>query len=163
MWLQDPFPRFYPDADFQIACDNYLGNSYNRNNQPNGGFNYVKSNPRTILFYKYWYSSRKTYPGLHDQDVLNKIKYDDFLRKIGLKLRFLDTAYFGGFCEPSKDFNVVCTMHANCCFGLENKVHDLKIVLEDWRRFMSLSPSVKASLSSSSWSAPQNCRYTFSV
>uniref|UniRef100_A0A5B7BT12 Nucleotide-diphospho-sugar transferase domain-containing protein n=1 Tax=Davidia involucrata TaxID=16924 RepID=A0A5B7BT12_DAVIN len=156
MWFRDPFPRLYPDADFQIACDNFRGNSYDLNNRPNGGFNYVKSNNRTVHFYNFWYTSRKTYPNLHDQDVLNKIKYDPFIRKIGLQIRFLDTAYFGGFCEPSKDFNLVCTMHANCCYGLDNKVHDLSVMLEDWRKFMSL-PADKRASQRSSWSVPQNC------
>ncbi|OAY46466.1 uncharacterized protein At4g15970 isoform X1 [Manihot esculenta] len=153
MWLRDPFPHFYEEADFQIACDNYYGNPSDRNNRPNGGFNYVKSNERTIKFYKFWYSSREKFPGLHDQDVLNKIKFDPLIDRIGMQMRFLDTAYFGGFCEPSKDFNLVCTMHANCCFGLENKVHDLKLVLQDWRSFM-----LKPNLSSFSWRAPQKCR-----
>ncbi|KAK9278451.1 hypothetical protein L1049_028016 [Liquidambar formosana] len=157
MWFRDPFPRLYRDTDFQIACDNYIGNSNDVNNRPNGGFNYVKSNNRTIAFYKFWYSSRETFPGYHDQDVLNKIKYDPFITKIGLKMRFLNTIYFGGFCEPSKDFNLVCTMHANCCYGLDSKVHDLKIVLEDWRKYMS-SPPIKESSPLSSWSVPQNCR-----
>ncbi|KAF2317588.1 hypothetical protein GH714_024992 [Hevea brasiliensis] len=53
MWLRDPFPHFYEDADFQIACDNYYGNPSDRNNRPNGGFNYVKSNGGTIEFYKF--------------------------------------------------------------------------------------------------------------
>lgn len=156
VWLQDPFPQFDRDADFQISCDRYNGNPRSRKNEPNGGFNYAKSNNRTIWFYRFWYSSRNTYPGLHDQDVLNKIKYDRFLYKIGLRMRFLDTAYFGGFCQHGKDFNKVCTMHANCCFGMDNKVHDLKLVLEDWKRFTSLPPSKKP-LRSPSWRAPQNC------
>ncbi|GAV71196.1 Nucleotid_trans domain-containing protein, partial [Cephalotus follicularis] len=159
MWLQDPFRHFFQDVDFQIACDQFNGNSYDNNNSPNGGFMYVKSNNRTIQFYKFWYSSRKNYPGKHDQDVLNKIKKDPFINMIGLEMRFLDTAYFGGFCEHGKDFNLMCTMHANCCLGLANKLHDLKILLADWRRFLSLPPSVKALSSSSSWSGPQKCRY----
>jgi hypothetical protein len=156
MWFRDPFPRFYNDADFQIACDHFCGNSLDmENNIPNGGFNFVKSNNRSIEFYKFWYSSRETYPGLHDQDVLNNIKYDSFT-DIDLKVRFLNTAYFGGFCEPSKDLNYVCTMHANCCFGLDSKIHDLRILLQDWRQFMSLPPRSKRS-SSQSWRVPQNC------
>ncbi|KAL3613823.1 hypothetical protein CASFOL_041897 [Castilleja foliolosa] len=43
MWLRDPFERFYPDGDFQIACDHYWYNSTDVNNSPNGGFNYVKN------------------------------------------------------------------------------------------------------------------------
>lgn len=158
MWFRDPFPRFYEDADFQIACDHFCGDSIDlENNTPNGGFNFVKSNNRTIEFYKFWYSSQENYPGLHDQDVLNNIKYDYFITEIDLKIKFLNTAYFGGFCEPSKDLNYVCTMHANCCFGLDSKVHDLRILLEDWKQFMSLPPTMKRS-SMLSWRAPKNCR-----
>jgi hypothetical protein len=36
---------------------------------------------------------------LHDQDVLNEIKFDQDFVDIGLELQFLDTLYFGGFCE----------------------------------------------------------------
>ncbi|KAM5566555.1 hypothetical protein ABKV19_014949 [Rosa sericea] len=54
MWFRNPFPRFYSDADFQIACDHFLGSSDDLQNRPNGGFNYVKSNNRSIEFYKYW-------------------------------------------------------------------------------------------------------------
>lgn len=157
MWFRNPFPHFYRDIDFQIACDQFSGNSTDvESNNPNGGFNFVKSNNRSIEFYKFWYSSRENYPGLHDQDVFYRIKMHSFLTDIGLKMRFLDTAYFGGFCEPSEDLNKVCTMHANCCIGLESKVHDLRIMLEDWRQFLSLPPTLKRSIMLS-WSVPQNC------
>lgn len=156
MWFRNPIPHFYPDGDFQIACDHFLGNELDLDNRPNGGFNYVKSNNRTIEFYKFWYSSRERHPGLHDQDVLNFIKYDSFIREIGLQMRFLSTAYFGGICEPSRDFNEVCTMHANCCVGLSRKIHDLKVMLADWRKFMSMPPKVKRS-KIHSWRVPQNC------
>ncbi|KAI8538667.1 hypothetical protein RHMOL_Rhmol09G0122500 [Rhododendron molle] len=160
MWFRDPFPRFYSDADFQIACDHFLGSSYDLENRPNGGFNFVRSNNRSMEFYKFWYNSREVYPGYHDQDVLNIIKFDAFVIDLELKMRFLNTANFGGFCEPSKDLNQVCTMHANCCFGLGNKIHDLRIMLEDWKQYMSLAPSLKIS-SISSWRVPQNCRSMF--
>ncbi|KAJ6321845.1 hypothetical protein OIU77_011850 [Salix suchowensis] len=138
MWFRDPFPRFFLDADFQIACDQFSGNSSDVQNRPNGGFNYVKSSSRSIEFYKFWYSSRETYPGYNEQDVLNFIKFDPLVERLGLKMRFLDTAFFGGLCEPSKDLNLVCTMHANCCFGLDNKLHDLRIMLQDWKTFFYL-------------------------
>lgn len=157
MWFRDPFPRFYPDAEFQIACDHFWGtDSYDINNSPNGGFNYVRSSNRTIEFYKFWYASREKYPGNHDQDVLNMIKGDPYVSQIGLQLRFLNTAYFGGFCEPSKDLNVVCTMHANCCIGLGNKIHDLRALLEDWTKFKLLPENEKSS-GSLTWSHPQDC------
>ncbi|KAJ8773539.1 hypothetical protein K2173_005785 [Erythroxylum novogranatense] len=156
MWFRDPFPRFYADADFQIACDHFLGSSVDIDNRPNGGFKYVKSNNRTIEFYKFWYSSQVIYPGHHEQDVLNFIKFDAFLEDIGFRIRFLDTAYFGGLCEPSKDLNLVCTMHANCCYGLDSKLHDLRLMLQDWKIFLSLPPRLKRS-SLVSWRVPQNC------
>ncbi|KAI3796259.1 hypothetical protein L1987_38926 [Smallanthus sonchifolius] len=158
MWFRDPFPHFYPDSDFQIACDHYSGNSTDVvTNIANGGFSFVRSNMRSIEFYKYWYSSKAMYPDLHDQDVLNRIKFDTVLTDLNLSLRFLDTTYFGGFCEPSKDMEKVCTMHANCCVGLGNKVHDLKIMLQDWKNFMALPSSMKSS-SSPTWSPSKNCR-----
>ncbi|XP_027082126.1 uncharacterized protein At4g15970-like [Coffea arabica] len=136
LWFRDPFRRFYSDADFQIACDHFGFNSTDLNNSPNSGFIYVRSNNMTIQFYKFWCKSREAYPSKHDQDVLNMIKFDPFISKIGLKIRFLDTAYFGGICEPSKDLNVVCTMHANCCTSLETKAHGLQMMIDDWKIYM---------------------------
>ncbi|CAL5025770.1 unnamed protein product [Urochloa decumbens] len=85
----------------------------------------------------------------------------DFLRLvlekgIGLTIKFLSTKYFGGFCEPSRDLNEVCTMHANCCIGLRSKIHDLSIMMEDWRSYLSLPPNLKR-LRTSAWRVPQNC------
>ncbi|KAE8707301.1 putative Myb family transcription factor [Hibiscus syriacus] len=157
MWFRDPFPRFFPDADFQISCDKFFGRSDDMENRPNGGFNYVKSNNRTIAFYKFWYSSRKIYPKYHDQDVLNKIKSEPLIRKMGLKIRFLDTAYFGGLCQHSRDLNVVCTMHVNCCVGMDRKLRDMKMMLQDWRAFMSLPLDLK-NQSIISWRVPHSCR-----
>jgi len=157
MWFRDPFAHFSPDADFQIACDHFSGDPFDIDNRANGGFNFVKSNNRSIEFYKFWHSSQEKYPGYHDQDVLNFIKHNPYASEIGLKMRFLDTAYFGGFCEPSKDLNHVCTMHANCCYGMNSKLHDLKIMLQDWRLFMSLPPSLQQS-QAYSWRVPKNCR-----
>ncbi|KAK9076153.1 hypothetical protein SSX86_004486 [Deinandra increscens subsp. villosa] len=158
MWFRDPFPHFDKDVDFQIACDHFGGNTSDLNNQPNGGFTYVKSNKETVAFYKYWFDSRLTYPGLHDQDVFNKIKFDPFIRDNGLRIRFLDTAYFGGFCEPSRDLDKVCTMHANCCAGLDNKVHDIGIMLQDWQKYKRLLGNETVVDRTVSWTVPQSCR-----
>ncbi|KAK6925429.1 Nucleotide-diphospho-sugar transferase [Dillenia turbinata] len=158
IWFQDPFPRFFPDADFQIACDEFHGDPKDKGNWPNGGFKFVRSNNRTIEFYKFWNASRETYPGANEQEILNKIKFDPYIDTIGLEMRFLSTDYFGGFCNPSKDLDLVCTMHANCCYGLDNKVKDLRITLEDWRKYTSLNATEKAT-HKSTWSVPENCRY----
>lgn len=157
MWFRNPFPHFYADTNFQISCDRFWGNPADLENAPNGGFNYVKSSDQTIRFYKFWYESRELYPDKHDQDVLNMIKHSPMIKEIGLEIKFLDTAYFGGFCQP-KDLNLVCTMHANCCAGLDNKIHDLKIMLDDWRNYTSLPENVRRKRLPS-WSVPQRCGY----
>ncbi|KAI3703603.1 hypothetical protein L1987_73793 [Smallanthus sonchifolius] len=158
MWFRDPFSKFDNDADFQIACDYFNGNPSDFRNLPNGGFKYVKSNNKTIQFYKFWYESRLTYPGVNEQDVFNKIKFNPFIENVGLRIRFLDTGYFGGFCQASKDLNKVCTMHANCCVGLENKVHDLGIMLGDWRKYKESFANQMTRGSAGSWTVPQLCR-----
>lgn len=158
MWFRNPFPHFHKDGDFQIACDHYTGNPVDLNNSPNGGFTYVKSNKKTIKFYKFWFDSRLNYPSLHDQDVLNMIKFNPFINDTGLQIRFLDTAFFGGFCEPSRDFDKVCTMHANCCAGLENKVNDIGIMLKDWRKYTQFLGNQTVMNRQVSWTVPQSCR-----
>ncbi|XP_027176509.1 uncharacterized protein At4g15970-like [Coffea eugenioides] len=154
VWFRDPFQQFYEDADFQIACDQFRYNSTDLNNSPNAGFTYAKSSNATIQFYKFWYDSKDTYPWSHDQHVLNKIKFDPFIDKIGLKIKFLDTTYFGGFCEPSKDLDVVFTMHANCCTSLDSKIHDLNMVIDDWKRYMTLP---RNQTKPNSWTMPRYC------
>ncbi|KAM0942170.1 putative nucleotide-diphospho-sugar transferase [Dioscorea sansibarensis] len=156
MWFRNPLPYFHEDGDFQIACDHFVGNPKDLNNRPNGGFMYVKSNNKTISFFKYWFKSKERHPRVNEQDVFNLIKKNAFTRGLGMKMRFLDTVYFGGFCEPSKDFNKVCTMHANCCIGLRRKIHDLGLMLDDWRRYMLMSPNERRSRKMS-WSVPKNC------
>ncbi|MED6147284.1 hypothetical protein PIB30_042753 [Stylosanthes scabra] len=157
MWLRNPVNQFYDDGDFQIACDYFNGDSNDLNNLPNGGFTYVKSNKKTIWFYKFWFNSRSIYPKILSQNVLNKIKMNPLIHDIKLKIRFLNTTYFSGFCQVGKEFNEVCTMHANCCVGLDNKVNDLKILLQDWAKYMKLPHKTKLD-SHPSWSVPQSCK-----
>ncbi|XP_071727398.1 uncharacterized protein At4g15970-like [Rutidosis leptorrhynchoides] len=158
MWFRDPFLQLQDDSDIQMSCDDFNGNPFDLRNLPNSGFMYVKANNKTIQFYKFWYDSRLDIPG-GNQDVLNRIKFSPYVKDIGLQIRFLDTAYFGGFCQPSQDLNKVCTMHANCCAGLENKVHDLGIMLNDWRKYtISLAKHSSRHVYKGSWTVPQFCR-----
>ncbi|RYR56873.1 hypothetical protein Ahy_A05g022599 [Arachis hypogaea] len=158
MWLRNPFKQFYGDADFQSSCDDFNGNSTDLNNAPNTGFSYVKSNERSIWLYKFWFNSSRIYRRMHDQNAFNMIKMHPNISAMNVKIRFLSTTYFGGFCQPSKDFNQVCTMHANCCKGLQNKIDDLKILLDDWRNYTALPENQKQHYSNHSWSVPKHCR-----
>ncbi|KAL6645408.1 hypothetical protein ACP70R_017016 [Stipagrostis hirtigluma subsp. patula] len=154
VWFRNPVPHFYPDGDFQIACDHFTGDPDDLLNTPNGGFAYARSNAATIEFYRFWYAARERHPGLHDQDVLNSIKRDTYLAELGVRIKFLSTDLFGGLCEPSRNMSRVCTMHANCCIGLSRKINDLNAMLRDWRRFMSMPHKYRHYVS---WTVPQNC------
>ncbi|KAJ7571359.1 hypothetical protein O6H91_01G160800 [Diphasiastrum complanatum] len=160
MWFRDPFPLFSMEADFEIACDKYFGDPTALTNEPNGGFVHVRANNRTIDFYKFWYKSREVYPGKHDQDVLNEIKVTSGFMDLGLKMRFLSTEFFGGFCQVSTDFGKVCTMHANCCTGLTRKLQDLRLVIEDWKRYKSMT-DLEKQLQRVFWRAPRECLHSF--
>lgn len=111
MWFRNPFPLFPANADITVAADLYTGNPTDMKNKANAGFNYVVSNTRTLQFYRYWYMSQHLYPRKNEQCVFDIIKRKKDVTKIGARIRYLDPAYFGGFCRrPS--FNNVRTMHA---------------------------------------------------
>ncbi|XP_078445923.1 uncharacterized protein At4g15970-like isoform X2 [Wolffia australiana] len=157
IWFRDPIPFFATrNSDFHTACDHFFGNPDDTYNTANGAFMYVRSNNRTRLFYKYWYESRKLRPDMHDQDILNLIKTESYRYTIGLSWKMLPTTNFGGICEPSKDFEQVYIMHANCCTGLENKVNDMRIIMEDWRMYRALPAGLKSN-HTSKWRIPQRC------
>ncbi|KAL5724806.1 hypothetical protein ACHQM5_008022 [Ranunculus cassubicifolius] len=161
MWFRDPFPYLDAPDEIQIACDFYNGNPKDEGNRPNGGFNFVRSNETTINFYKYWYMARILHPNQHDQAVFEMIRNDAMVAATGVRIKYLDTLYFGGFCQPSKDMNKVCAMHANCCVGIERKIYDLNLILSDWKNFTAFpqgkeqggNPSNK-----SPWTAPHKCK-----
>ncbi|XP_078444432.1 uncharacterized protein At4g15970-like [Wolffia australiana] len=156
IWFRDPMQVFHPNGDFQISCDSFYGDPDYLSNTLNTGFMYVRANEKTKLLYKYWYESRETHPGMHDQEVLNHIKGHQYVLDIGLNFNLIPTVYFGGICQPSSDFNLVCTMHANCCIGLEHKLNDIRIIMEDWRMYRVLKGMVN-NTHKSKWRVPQMC------
>uniref|UniRef100_A0ACD5WID4 Uncharacterized protein n=1 Tax=Avena sativa TaxID=4498 RepID=A0ACD5WID4_AVESA len=135
LWFRDPFPRISPAAQLVMSSDFFVGDPNSVGNYPNGGLLYVRSCGATIGFYKHWQSSRERFPGMHEQYVFDKIVKEGVPPHLGTKVQFLDTNYFGGFCQHGKDLGKVCTMHANCCVGLDNKLFDLKNVLQDWKTY----------------------------
>lgn len=72
---------------------------------------------------------------------------------MGIQINYLDTDYFGGFCQQSEDVRKVITVHANCCAGLEDKLHDLRVVVEDWRKYKNGSVEIGGF----KWRVPLNC------
>jgi len=159
MWLRNPFTRFSPDADIQIASDQYNGRPFDVHNMPNGGYKYVRSNERTISFYRYWYLSRRQFPGQNEQEVLNIVKFTRGFGRRGMKFMFLSTQYFGGFCQRSEYLDDVCTMHANCCKGLKAKLIDLRQTLDDWIEYR--NPPLNSTRNVSEWRPPNACQHSW--
>ncbi|KAI4320098.1 hypothetical protein MLD38_033611 [Melastoma candidum] len=137
IWLRDPFPRLImsKDVDLQISVDGFNGNETSEGNPINTGFYMIRSSNRTIALFDEWYGRRNVSVGMKEQDVLAVMIREGVLRKLEVRTRFLDTVFFSGFCQDSRDVREVCTVHANCCRTIEAKLVDLTQVIHDWERF----------------------------
>ncbi|KAJ4798045.1 nucleotide-diphospho-sugar transferase family protein [Rhynchospora pubera] len=138
LWFRDPFRHISLAAHLAISSDVFLGDPDSVSNFPNGGFLYAKSCNKTIEFYRFWQEGRERFAGRNEQEVFNAIK-SEAVSQMKVRFQFLDTAYCGGFCQLSKDLNKICTLHANCCVGLGNKIPDLRGALDDWKNFTTKS------------------------
>ncbi|OEL31165.1 Uncharacterized protein BAE44_0007816 [Dichanthelium oligosanthes] len=139
VWFRSPLLRIPIGADIAIACDSFHGdNPYDLNKRANSGLVYAKASARTAMFYDAWYDVRTLFPGQKTQDVFKKLKHQ-LAERVGVTLQFVDTAYLGTFCDRRRrrrrDFNKLCTFHANCIIGLKPKVEKLRRVLDEWKRF----------------------------
>nr|KYP36198.1 Uncharacterized protein At1g28695 family [Cajanus cajan] len=139
MWLRNPFIRLSKNEteDLQISTDRYLGDPWSKS-PINTGFYFVRSNNKTISLFETWYDQKDNAMGKNDQDVLLDLFISGIIKDLGLKVRYLDTLYFSGFCQDSKDFREVITIHANCCRSINAKMADMKAVLQDWKQFRRL-------------------------
>uniref|UniRef100_A0ACD6ANQ0 Uncharacterized protein n=1 Tax=Avena sativa TaxID=4498 RepID=A0ACD6ANQ0_AVESA len=140
VWFRNPLLRIPVGADIAISCDQFYGQDpYDVWKNANGGFLYARPSARTIAFFKGWYEARLAHPGKHDQDVFDKVKKDLSL-KHDVAVHLVDTAYFGGFCQPKKDFRQLCTFHGNCLTGLRMKLDVLRDLLNHWKQFKITGP-----------------------
>ncbi|XP_055827698.1 uncharacterized protein At1g28695-like [Solanum dulcamara] len=157
LWLRNPFPNLSHNKsiDLQISTDNFNGDQWSEANPINTGFYMIRSNSKTIALFDNWYAKKDNSTGLKEQDVLQNLIREGILRNLGLKLRFLDTIYFSGFCQNSKDVKVVFTVHSNCCRRISAKMADLTTVIHDWKRFMSATTNETLSFQ---WTPHDNCR-----
>nr|XP_016510620.1 PREDICTED: uncharacterized protein At1g28695-like [Nicotiana tabacum] len=105
LWLRNPFPKLSLNEaiDMQISTDRFNGDQLSKANPINTGFYMIRSNNKTIPLFNKWYAKKDNSTGLKEQDVLEKLMRGGEFRKLGLKVRFLDTVYFSGFCQNSKD------------------------------------------------------------
>ncbi|KAL8240948.1 hypothetical protein R6Q59_014303 [Mikania micrantha] len=137
LWLRNPFPRLTlnQSVDLQISVDRFNGNQWSQKNPINTGFYAIESNNKTIALFDEWFAQRNNSTGKKEQDVLVELMHKRAFKRLGIKVRFLDTNYISGFCQNSRDVNVVSTVHANCCRSIRAKVTDLINVIHDWKRF----------------------------
>uniref|UniRef100_A0ACD5XF56 Uncharacterized protein n=1 Tax=Avena sativa TaxID=4498 RepID=A0ACD5XF56_AVESA len=157
MWLRNPFRHINLHADMAVSTDRFNGNAEALTNAPNTGFYYVKSTNRTVEMLRRWQAARSRFPPTHDQAIFDEIKVELATGELQIKLVFLETTLFDGFCQFHGEMDRVCTMHANCCIGLENKVHDLRNVAAVWKNYTSLAQSEK-SRGKYRWPVPAKCK-----
>ena len=162
MWLRNPFQKLSKDEteDLQISTDIYKGYPWSEKNSINTGFYFIRSNNKTISLFEKWYSMRDNSTGQKEQDVLSSLIQGGIIGQLGLKVRFLDTLYFSGFCQDSKDFWAVTTVHANCCRSINAKLSDLRAVLRDWKTFKSTSFNTTLTFQ---WTKHWGCRNSWSL
>ncbi|MCD7455106.1 hypothetical protein HAX54_027010 [Datura stramonium] len=138
LWLRNPFSNLSHNKsiDLQISTDIFNGDQWSEANLINTGFYMIRSNNKTIALFDKWYSKKNNSTGLKEQDVLQNLIREGEFQNLGLKVRFLDTIYFSGFCQNSKDVGAVVTVHSNCCRRIRAKMADLLAVIHDWKRFI---------------------------
>ena len=110
VWFRNPFRHISVFADMTTSSDVFSGDVDSLDNWPNTGFFYVKATNRTV-------------------EIKHELAHD-----LGARVQFLDSARFGSFCRIFHiDMAAACTMHANCCVGLGNNLHDLRDVPDQWK------------------------------
>ncbi|KAI8540234.1 hypothetical protein RHMOL_Rhmol09G0246600 [Rhododendron molle] len=109
MWLRNPFSRLNLNEtfDLQISTDKFNGKERSKANQINTGFYMIRSNNKTIALFNSWYARKDNSTGMKEQDVLQTLMKERAFRDLRLSVRFLDTLYFSGFCQDSKDVRAV--------------------------------------------------------
>ncbi|KAG2602970.1 uncharacterized protein At1g28695-like [Panicum virgatum] len=155
LWFRNPFERMSVAAHMVTSSDFFFGDPFSPMNLPNTGFLYAKSSRRTVGAFEAWRRARESFPGKHEQQVLNEIKVE-LVSTRGLRIQFLDTDHNAGFCNNTGDFNTLYTMHANCCVGLGAKLHDLGNLLREWRAYRSMDEGER-SRGPARWKVPGIC------
>ncbi|KAL0401044.1 UNVERIFIED_CONTAM: hypothetical protein Slati_4134300 [Sesamum latifolium] len=157
LWLRNPFPYLSRNKtlDLQISTDKFNGKEWSESNPINTGFYMIRSNNKTVALFDKWYALKDTTPGKKEQDVLFDLMRQGLFRQLGLTVRFLDTLYFSGFCQDSRNVTAVATVHANCCRRISAKLADLTRVIHDFRRAKRFPPNVTSTFR---WTNHTACR-----
>ncbi|CAK8541106.1 unnamed protein product [Lathyrus sativus] len=137
LWLKSPLVNFHPELELSISC-NFVSDGGRAYFVQEGGIFFMKANSVTPEFLKHWKLTKVLYPdsNLEESMCATLDIHEDLVEHYDFRVHRIDTNHFGGFCQPYNDMlEDAYTIHANCCDDLQNKVHDLRIVLDDWLRF----------------------------
>ncbi|WJX81195.1 hypothetical protein P8452_64112 [Trifolium repens] len=137
LWLKSPLQNFHPIHELSISC-NFSSNEERAYSIQEGGIFFMKANAIALEFLKHWKLSKILYPTTNVEESLcaTILHNEDLVEMYGFRVHRVDTDHFGGFCQLNNDIlEKAYTIHANCCDDLTSKVHDLRIVLDDWFRF----------------------------
>jgi len=137
LWLRNPLENFNPVYELSISC-NFSSDVQRAHSMQEGGIFFMKANDEALEFMKHWRLNKFLYPSSNVEESLcaTVSKNQDIAESYGFFVNEMDTNHFGGFCQLNNDmFETAYTIHANCCEDLRSKVHDMKIVLQDWIRF----------------------------
>ncbi|GMJ04343.1 hypothetical protein like AT4G19975 [Hibiscus trionum] len=157
MWLRNPLSKLVPDSDLSIGCELYPIDAKTFGIKGDGGLFHLKAHARTYEFIQTCSLNRVLYPDPQHHSLCKISDNDKYIDLLGVKVSYFNEENFGRLCLPS-DLNQIHTVQANCCENIDNKIHDLKLVLDDWRNFMQLSASnVSSKPSPLSWRAPEKC------
>ncbi|KAJ8464594.1 hypothetical protein OPV22_027146 [Ensete ventricosum] len=130
IWSRNLFTKLNQEGeDLQMSSYVYNGRPFDGSDFFNTSFYFVTPNNKTTALFDEWYASKHNFTHMNDQEELLKMKRAGVFRRLGLKVRYLDTTCFTGFCQKSKDFGRVTQ---NCCVSVKAKFTNLTAVLEAW-------------------------------
>ncbi|XP_022751858.1 uncharacterized protein At4g15970-like [Durio zibethinus] len=157
MWLRNPLREVVPNFGMSISCELYPIDDETFGIEGDGGFFHVKADDRTYEFIKNCNVKRVLYPDSEHQSLCKIIGNDNYIDLIEMRVKYFNEVNFCRLCQPC-DLTKIYTIQANCCENIDSKIHDLKLVLDDWRKFRELSANNGSSKwSPLSWRAPQKC------
>ncbi|KAK8534128.1 hypothetical protein V6N13_028191 [Hibiscus sabdariffa] len=159
MWLRNPLSTLVPSSELSVACELYPIDAKTFGIKGEGGFFHLKADARTYEFINTCNLNRVLYPDQHHQSLCKILDTEKYIDAIGVNLSYFREENFCRLCLPC-DLNLVHTVQANCCENIDSKIHDLKLVLDDWRNFVQLSATasnVSSKRPPLSWRAPERC------
>ena len=137
LWLRSPLIKLNPSNELTISC-NVLSDGQSGSYLHGGGIFFLKANAISLEFFKYWKLTKFLHPNNPAEESLctTVSVMQDAVSRYSFDVQLANTSSFGDFCQLNMNtLREAYTIQANCCDDLKSKVHDLRIVLDDWIRF----------------------------